>query len=217
MKLKHILLLTFLPVLFASCASTKSEKPIDPNYIADLNPIELEDIMCIRTSFGNLKPTELEAYFIPRTNIVEIYFKDGLNKFCILFESHEREALFAGIDMYGEDIIKFKEGDTSVLEEREPTRKNYYTTSTMSVSWGVMGLSRNAITDLYTNYEYIEKDKPYFLLKVDSGEDLKETGAYSPAIELYFSQPHLEHLYEIMSQDALQALVDAKIEEAFAF
>lgn len=217
MKLKHILLLTSLLVLFTSCASTKSEEPVDPNYLADIGPIQLENIMCIRTSFGNLKPTELEAYFRPRDNIIEIYFRDGMNKFCILFESHERKSLFEGIDMYAEDIQKFKDGDHTALPERDATRKNYYTTNTMSVSWGVMGLARNAITDLYTNYEYLEENKPYFQLKVDTVEDPKEPGVYCPTVNLYFSPVHLENLYEIMSQDALQALVDARMEEAFAF
>ena len=219
MKLKQTLLLTLsVLLLLTACSSTNNtEKEVDPNFIGDIEPIQLENIMCIRESFGNLKPLELEVYFIPRTNIIEAYFRDGINEYCILFEGNEREAFSEGIELYAKDILKYKEDPRSALPVRDSTRDNYYTEGTMSVSWGVIGLAHNNTTTFQTNYEYLEPNKPYLELMVESTKDSDEDTINSPVVRLYFSPTHLETLMEELSQERLVGLVREKEEEAFAF
>ena len=220
MNLKHILLLAFsIMLILTSCTSTKNvEETIpDPNFIGDIDPIQLDNIMCIRQSFGKLKPAELEVYFIPRTNIIEVYFRDGMNEYCILFNETERNVFAEGIILYAQDILKYREDPRSALPEREATRKNYYTEGTMSVSWGVIGLPHNNTTTFQTNYEYLEQNKPYFELMVESTQDSEDDTTNSPVVRLYFSPTHLETLMEELSQERLVGLVREKEEEAFAF
>ena len=219
MKLKNILyLILCVSLLLTACTSTKTEKPIpDPNFIADFDPIQLDNIMCIQESFGKIKPIELEAYFIPRANIIEVHFKKGMNNICFLFDSQEREKLFEGITLYASDIEKYREDSRTALPAREATRDNYYTEGTMSIAWGVIGFPHNNTTTFQTNYKYLETNKPYFELKAERTTAKDDPDIYSPNTRIYFSPTHLETLCENMAQETLQALVDEKLEEAFAF
>jgi len=204
-------------VLLASCASAPRVIEEDPNYLGDFNPIQLEDAMCIRESFGNLKPTEIRLFFVPRTNTIEAYLRDGMTAYILLFESEERQDFIDGITSYGEAYAAYAEGDTSTLIERDPTRKNYFNTGTMSVSWGVASAARNNTTTFQTNYKYLEPNKPYFELMVDATKDSDNSTVMSPVLRLYFSPTQLETLLEQINQANLQQLVDNLEEAAFTF
>ena len=218
MKLKHILPLAMcITLLFSACTTTKKVIEPDPNYIGNFEPIQLDNILCIQESMGKLQPLELETYFIPRTNNVEIYFRKGLNNICIIFEVDERKGVYEGIMQYAEDIALYMDGNKNALPEREATRSNYYTEGTASIAWGVMGLSRNNTTTYQTNYQYLEQNKPYFELMIEKTIDKNDGSTYSPVTRIYFSPTHLENLLETLSQEALVALVKDKEAEAFAF
>ncbi len=219
MKMKNaVLLLVCVAMwLFFSCESTPEQAEEDPNFIGDFGPIQLENILCLRESFGKLTPTEIETYFIPRTNIVEMYLRDGMTAYVLLFEGEERTQVEEGITMYAKEYSAYLDGDDSALVEREPTRKNFFNEGTMSVSWGVVSATRNNTTTFQTNYKYLEKNKPYFELMVEKTTDSGDSSIYSPVLRLYFSPTHLETIMEQLNQEALVQLVQELEDEAFAF
>lgn len=214
--IKTIVLLV-ATVLFASCASAPKVVEDDPNFLGDFNPIQLDDVLCIRETLGSLKPTEIRLFFVPRSNVVEAYLRDGMTAYVLLFEGEERQGLIDGITSYGEAYAAYVDGDTSTLPEREPNRKNYGNTGTMSVSWGVASTARNNTTTFQTNYKYLEPNKPYFELLVETTKDKGNTTSVSPVLRLYFSPTQLDVLLEQIDQVNLQQLVDDLQTAAFAF
>ncbi len=207
----------FVLMLFTSCESTPTEPVEDPNFIGDFDPIQLENILCLRDSFGKLTPTEVRLYFIPRTNVVEMYLRDGMTAYVLLFEGDERKQLLEGIELYANAYASYVEGDKSALEEREPNRDNYFNEGDMSVAWGVASTARNNSTTFQTNYKYLEVNRPYFELMVEKTKDKDNASVFSPVLRLYFSPTHLETLLERIDQENLELLVKELEEEAFAF
>ncbi len=219
MKLHYtaLLILVFTIFLFSSCESTPSEPIEDPNFIGDFDPIQLENVLCLRESFGKLTPTEIRLYFVPRTNIVEMYLRDGMTAYVLLFEGDERKQLFEGIDMYAKAYASYQEGNKIALDVREPDRKNYFNEGDMSVSWGVASTARNNTTTFQTNYKYLEENRPYFELLVEKTKDKDNASVFSPVLRLYFSPTHLENLLYTLNQENLELLVEELEAEAFAF
>ncbi len=211
------LVLAMSSMFFISCTSAPKEEVVDPNFIGDYGPIQLENIICIRESMGNLVPTEVEVYFIPRTNVVEMYLRDGMTSYVLLFEGNDRQEVAQGIEMYASAYTAYSDGDKSALAEREPNRKNYFNEGSMSVSWGVASAARNNTTVFQTNYKYLEKNRPYFELLVDKTKDKKNSSVYSPVLRLYFSPTHLESVMSQLNQEYLESLVADLEAEAFAF
>ncbi len=219
MKLHRVfVLLSLFAFLFLiSCTSTPVEVEEDPNFIGDYGPIQLENIICLRETMGNLTPTEIEVYFIPRTNIVEMYLRDGMTSYVLLFEGDERKQIYEGITMYADAYAAYSEGNKEALEVREPNRKNYFNEGTMSVSWGVASAARNNTTTFQTNYKYLEKNRPYFEFMVEKTRDKGSSDVYSPVLRLYFSPTHLENLLALLDQNSLEAIVADLEAEAFSF
>ena len=54
-------------------------------------------------------------------------------------------------------------------------------------------------------------------MKALPAPDREEPDVYSPTIEVYFSPAQLEAIYELLNQEALQALVDELDEKAYAY
>ncbi len=215
-NIKCALIALLAIILCASCASNSTEVEVDPNFIGDYGPIQLENILCIRESFGKLVPTEIEVYFIPRTNVVEMYLRDGMTAYVLLFEGDERKEVEEGITLYAKAYAAHVDGDETALVDREPNRKNNFNEGTMSVSWGVASTAKNNGTTFQTNYKYLEKNRPYFELMVEKTKD-KDSDAYSPVLRLYFSPTHLENIIELLDQGSLEAMVAELENEAFAF
>lgn len=210
-KIFSALFLVSLAFVFFSCTSTK-EPEVDPNFLGDYEPIQLENAMGWVTLFGKEKPKEIELHFIPRTNRVEMYFRDLQNRVCIILTPEHRQ-------MMTEAALQFlSEQETGNMPDRKANSKNFYFQSVATVGWGVTGIARVAEkAKLQFNYEYFRDKRPYFLLKTLPAPDRDEPDVYSPTIEVYFSPAQLEALYEILNQDALQALVDELNEKAYAY
>lgn len=195
-----------------SCSSTKKEVEQDPNFLGDYKPIQLENAMGWVTLFGKEKPKEIELYFVPRTNRVEMYFRDLQNRVCIILTPEHRQ-------MMTEAALQFMtEQEAGNMPDRKANSKNYYAQTTCTVAWGVTGVGR--VTNkakLQFNYEYFNDKRPYFLMKALPAPDREENDVYSPTVEVYFSPAQLEALYEILNQEALQALVDELDERVYAY
>ncbi len=198
-------------VLLCSCASTK-ERVDDPDFLGDYEPMQLEDVMGWVTLFGNEKPKEIELFFVPRTNRVEMYFRDLQNRICIVLSPEHRQMMI-------DAAIQFMdESESGNMPNRKANSKNYYAQSVCSVGWGVTGIARvTEKSKLQFNYEYFKDGRPYFLMKALPAPDREEPDVYSPTVEVYFSPAQLEALYEVLNQETLQAAVDELDVKAYAY
>lgn len=197
---------------FVGCASKSvQEEVVDPNFIGDFGPIQLETAIAVKSSLSGIKPLELELYFIPRTNNVECYFRDAVNKICLVLSPENRLQVEEAVIEYMEQY------QAQALAVEKPTRKNAYTRGETNISWGVMGLARSAEAPLRTNHEFLEENKPYFKITVEASPDKEDDSVYSPTVEIYFSPAHLEDLFRILDQNTLVEMVKAKEAEAFKF
>lgn len=192
-------------------AKTSTIREPDDHYLGNFDPFQLENAMCITQSFkGELSPKELQMYFAPRQNTVEAHFQYGIDKVAVVFNLEERKAFLEGILAYME---AYNAGELPV---RSPDKKNYFTRTPVSVSWGVFGLAYKADTYVRINYEYLEPGKPYFLATFENAPSKsKDDDASSPVMNLYFSPSQLEMLLEIVDQDEFQARVDELSRQAF--
>lgn len=193
--IRNVVILFFVTVLLCtSCLTTSSTQEVNPNFIGDFDPIQLSNGIWLRESMGSLKPVEVRLFFVPRTNIIEAYLRDGMTTYVLLFEGHERMQVAEGIDLYAVAYAAHTEGDKTALPIREPNRKNYFNTGTMSVSWGLINSVRNNTTIFQTNYKYFDGDKPYFEILVETTKDKDEPSVVSAPLRLYFSPANLEAL-----------------------
>ena len=211
---------TALLTVFASCATIKGgdadKAEADPNFIGDFDPIRLEDAMALRKVFGKIKPTVLRLYFVPRTNIVEAHFRDGMNTL-LMFDENARNTIGEAGALYAASYGDYSSGNANAMPVRKPTKKNVFNTGSVSVAWGVTAAARNGKSSFRTNYEFLEKNKPYFLLTAEPADDKEDSSAQSPAVHLYFSPSQLESLFEITGREALCEQVDELNKKAFTF
>ena len=64
------------------------------DFIGDFGPIQMENLMVLQKSKGSVKPKEIKSvYLIPRTNSIELQFRDGLNIICIILDKTERDKM----------------------------------------------------------------------------------------------------------------------------
>lgn len=210
-----------LLAVFASCATAKvrdaDKADADPNFIGDFDPIRLEDAMALRTVMGKIKPTVLRLYFVPRTNIVEAHFRDGINAFVLMFDEDARNTIGEAGALYAASYGDYSSGNAGAMPVRKPIKQNAFNTGNVSVAWGVTSAARNGETSFRTNYEFLEKNKPYFLLTVEAAVDKEDSSTQSPPVNLYFSPSQLEALFEITGKDALREQVDELNKKAFTF
>ena len=198
-------------------AAVRNTNAENPDFLGDFDPIRLEDVMALRVVFGKLKPTRIRLYFLPRTNVVEAYLRDGMNAYALLFTQKEREALSDGITLYTRDYQAYAAGDKNAMNVRAPSAKNAYNRGSLTVGWGAASTVRNGKTEFRTNYEFLEKGKPYFVFTAEPADDSEDQDAQSPVLHLYFSPSQLEKLINTVNQDVLQEKVDELSQEAFSF
>ena len=211
---------TALLCIFASCAGMPREQAeieTEPAFLGDFDPVRLENVMALRSVFGKIKPAEIRLYLVPRTNVVEAHFRDGANAVVLMFTAKQRQMLAEGMDLYAKAYAEYAAGDVKSLPDRKPGRKNAFNRGELSVAWGIISVNRTAETEFRTNYQYLEKGKPYFMLTAERADASDGSNTQSPLVNLYFSPSQLKALSEITSRDALQKEVDILNKKAFDF
>ena len=207
--------LVLLLVIFSfSCSSFRIvEKEPDPYYLGDFNPFYIGDVMCLsKSTFGSSKPVELNFYFAPRTSNIEVRFTSGMNKVLLAWTPEECKAIFSSIEEYSELI-----NSGVKLENRKPTKKNAFYNGKVDIYWGVGGYTRDTLATYFTNYEYLEENKPYFKVKVNATPYEKEENVSSPNLDLFFSPSQLENLINVVNYDTIYAKVEELKTEAYSW
>ena len=197
-----------------SCTTVqKAEKEVDPYFLGDFNSFYIGDVMCLnKSTFGNSKPVELNLYFSPRTSAIEARFILGMNKICIEWSPEECKALFSSIEKYS--VLMNSEVK---LEDRKPTKKNAFNNGKVYIYWGMSGYTRDTLATYFTNYEYLEENKPYFKIKVNATPYTKEENVSSPNVDLFFSPSQLETLLSVVDYEAIYAKVEELKAEAYSW
>ena len=205
------IILTLILFGFVSCASKKVDITDDPNYLGNFDPFHVGKVMCLaETTFGKTKPIDVELYFVPRTNSFQSQFRDGMNNVCLIWTPEQRELLMSSIEKY----ITAYNGDVK-MEDRKPKAKNAFETGKIEIYWGLAGYTRNTLANYYTNYEYLEENKPYFKINVSATPYPEEEHVSSPTVVLYFSPSQLENLIEVTDYDSILEQVKALEKAAY--
>ena len=211
-KLSKIIFISLLGIItFTSCSTTKNSRENDPNYLGNFDPFYIGNVMCLTsTTFNNTKPATIDLYFAPRTNTIQSQFKDGMNNVCLMWTPEQCELLMKSIEEY---IIAYN-GDTK-LENRKPKAKNAFETGKIEIYWGLGGYTRNTLANYYTNYEYLEENKPFFKINVSATPYPEEEHVSSPTVELYFSPSQLENLVATTDYSLIMEQLEQLQKEAY--
>lgn len=229
-KIGIILIITSM--IFLSCASNKSQNieedyseelnyttkksknlqpEISDNFLGDFEPVEMSPIMVLVKSKGSVKPKEIKnVYLIPRTNNVELRFRDIVNDVCIILNKAERDKIVLACETF---LLQYEE---KTVPHQKINEKTAYVSSKCSVWFGIVS-SGNGCTknDYYVNCEFIDK-KPYLLLKFLPTR-CDNTSGFTPKIELYMSPTQIRTFLEEIKQENLEALVKTLEEKAYTY
>jgi len=210
-KVIFLLFTIFLVSFFFSCKTAPKEKPVDPNFLGDYAPIQFENLMGVSYNAKKIKPLEIKAFFVPRMNTVELYFRLGINSMALVLDQETRETLLDSIYAYLEDYQEER-----FLPNYIPTKENVYKNGKLSISWGLLSPGYTASDSPFrTNYKNLDA-KPYFYIYIQPSPDDKKEN-YSPKTEFYFSPSQLEALVEVLEQENLQAYIDELDTKAYGF
>lgn len=157
-----------------------------------------------------LESTEFTYLFIPRTNVVQVDTTVSIDKYLLILTPELRQELASAMEEY----LGLYEGKN--LPERSPTKKNAFTTGKVEIYWGVMGYSYTSDASFYTNYEYVEKDKPFCTLTIVASQ-AKGSDAYSPTARFYMTPTQIRKQFELLDQETLKTDARGKEQELYMF
>lgn len=199
-------------VFFSGCASKqKLQKERSETFIADLDGFYVDELyLYTRLTISSPKISDFEIYFYPRSNYINLKTKIGVDYLMLDFSYEERQKLYEASQKYLEAY------NNNSITEAKPKKKNAFYTSSIPLGWGVLGYSHSTVIPYMANIEFLEKDKPYFLLKFESITDSRDNST-SPAFSIYISPSQWQKIFEICNQEALEAQVDNILEQAEAF
>lgn len=207
-----IFLLTFI-IAFTSCASKeKTPRERDETYIANINPFDVETYHLYTTvNIGKPKVSDFYVTFSPRTNYLFIKARMGIDVVRVGFSYQDRMMINEAAKQYLEAY------ENGTIQDVKPTKKNAYSKGTVLFEWGATGPAHEVVTTYRTNAQYLEPNKPYFLISIDSKEEEGQEHISSPRIGIYISPSQWENIIEKCSQENLEAMTDEIIAEADAF
>ena len=202
--------LVILSLFMLSCASS-SRVTIDnpyPDFLADIPPFDLE-----QPSFYGKLLTKLKLYraqklaLIPRRNRVELYYRPGVNAYCIIMPQHARQTIIDATVQFAKDW------DEKNLVVQKATAKNAYGVSLVDLWFGVSGPINGAEdVPMYVNYLFVDQ-KPYLVLRFPTKLCKDSHDLYTPYEEIYLTREQAEKLCTILDQSALEALVEQNQEK----
>lgn len=225
-KILFIFLTTL--VFFISCKSTQIENEIydysDEDYdtqilrpevtddfIGDFNIVKMDSLMFLQKSKDTVKPKEIDTvYLVPRTNSVELHFRDNINNICIILNKTERNKILSTCELF------LQQYEEKTLPHQKVSSSTAYVKSKCSVWFGLLtpatGCENN---DYYLNCEFIDK-RPYLLLHFQPSR-CENTNTFTPKISLYLSPTQIREFMDIMNQENLNKLVEQQKDKAYTY
>ena len=225
---------TFISLTISACASSKKnqndyiyddevyEEDYENNsaiaapvatddFLDDFDPVTLQSIMVLNKAGKKLKVKEIsKIYLVPRSNSVEITFRDLANEISIIWNKTERNKIIEACNLF---LTQYEE--RSVPHQKVNPRTAYFN-SKCSLWYGVLnadnGCSKN---DYYLNCEFIDK-KPYLLFKF-SPTRCDKLDQFTPKVSFYMSPSQIREFLEIIDQENLEAQLQTKRARAYTY
>lgn len=229
--MKKILTIGIILTLLISCASNnindysedyETEYPdfaeaiikpeITEDFLGDFDPIEMENLIFLKKTNSTLSPKEINSiYLIPRTNTVELTFRDSVNTITVILNKTEREKIISACNTF------LQQYDEKTLPHHKINSKTAYITSQCSLWFGVLsrstGTSKN---DYYINCEFIDK-RPYLLLHFIPSRCENKTDVFTPKVSLYLSPTQVKDFIAQISQENLNILINELENKAYTY
>lgn len=194
--------------------SEKVEKPVSTDdFIADLGPVQIANIMMLSKSKSSIKPKEItKVYLIPRTNNVELQFRDTVNAVVLILNKAERQRIIDACNLF------LQEYDEKKLEHKKVNSKNAYFKSKCSLWFGLTNASNGCNeNDYFVTYEFIDR-RPYLLIQtIPSRCTSEDKNAFTPRIQLYMSPSQIRDFIQQMDQENLESYLTETIEKAYTY
>jgi hypothetical protein len=210
MKAGAVIALGIVIMSLVSCA-TPQPKDRGEDFLGDFNPIQLSNLMGLTyNSVSGIKPVEIRSYLVPRTNPVELYFRDFANEIGLVLDKKTRDQIKRAAEEY------LSSYENNKLADQKPAKENAFIKGSMSLGWGILNASRYTVAPYRVNYKFID-NKPYFLLYINPTPDVDDSSAYSPLVELYMSPSQLHIFLDLTEQTKLEAIVAEYNTKAYTF
>lgn len=232
MKKKHSYLFISFVFLLISCESKKNievedydyqyddytyinsiipEKVMTDTFLGDFDPIKMEDLIFLQKSKKTMKPKQiLSTILVPRTNCIQMQFRDTANLIIISLDKKERDMIIAACNTF---ISQYEERS---IPHHKINSKTAYFSSRTYLSYGIISASTVCSqTNYYINCEFIDK-KPYLLIKfVPTRSD--NGNFFTPKIELYLSPAQVRNFIEYINQETLNSYVKTLNDKAYTY
>lgn len=230
-KLFAVLFAALFVFSFTSCASKDDEEDYDYDYtedeslyindiapvstddfLADIGPVDLDPVYFLRKKGKKVVPREVtKIALVPRTNAVEMHFRDGPNEVAIILRKGERDTILAACNTF------LQQYEAKTLPHTKINRKNAYFNSRCSLWYGVLSPSNGCEKNRYYMIcEFINK-KPYLLMRFVPTENTAGMQDFTPKISLYMSPSQIRDFVEAMDQKHLESLIEESKQKAYTY
>lgn len=185
---------------------------VTEDFLGDFDVIELESLMFLQKSNGNVKPKEInKVYLVPRSNNVEFHFRDAVNSCCFILSYAERQKILNACQTF---LDQFEQ---KTLPHHKINSKTAYVASKCSLWFGLMSpASGSEQNDYFVNCEFINK-QPFLLLQFLPTRCEKSSNAFTPKISLYMSPTQIKAFMETLKQENLNAKVEELNKKAYTY
>ena len=191
---------------------TAIEIPVTTDeYLGDFDPVRLEPLMILKKSGKTLSPKELSNfYLVPRTNCIELTYRDNVNEISIIWSKAERDKIIEACKTF---LTQYEE---KTVPHHKVNPRTAYFNSKCGLWYGVLNADNAcSANDYYLNCEFIDK-RPYLLFKF-SPSKCDKLDQYTPKVVFYMSPSQIRDFLEIIDQDNLESQLTAKREKAYTY
>ncbi len=188
-----------------------AEPEVTDSFLGDFDPIQLQSLIVLKKSGKKLKAKEYtKFYLVPRTNSIELTFRDTANEVSIIWSKAERDKIIEACNTF---LAQYEE---KTVPHHKVNPRTAYFNSKCSLWYGVLNADNGCTkNDYYLNCEFIDK-KPYLLFKF-SPTRCDELDQFTPAVSFYMSPTHIREFIEVISQDNLEYQLKEKRERAYTY
>ena len=192
-------------------AEDKAES--NENFLADIDPVELEPLYFLRKSRKTMKPLEVrKVALVPRTNAVEFHFRESANDIAIILRKAERDKILEGCQNFLDQY------ESKTLEHFKVNSKTAYFKSKCSLWYGLMSPNVGCeANEYFVSHEFIDK-RPYLLIRFLPTRTTSDNGKnFTPKISLYMSPSQVRDFIEQMDQTHLEMTIQENKKKAYTY
>ena len=232
-KLTTMLAATICTFMVISCASKDSAEDYDYEYdytqdeygyindtepvstedfLANIDPVDLAPLYFLKKSGKKVVPKEVgKVGLVPRTNAVELHFRDGTNEIAIILRKAERDKILNACQKF---LYQYED---KTIPHTKTNRKNAYFNSTCSVWYGLISTSNGCEkNNYYVIPEFIDK-RPYLLIRFAPTKNTSGEDSFTPKISLYMSPSQIRDFMEQMDQTKLEEAIQENKKKAYTY